>query len=168
MRLWDLLLAASTAGWHVLGRSRAGIVETWHSVEAALIVTSQDKELVLLLLLLREVEGPQPSSLPRTKYLTLAVARSGKHFSETLVLKENPKPALFVGVFPCQHACPWQGGCDLLSVCPSPWDSLAQDEQSVQDVAEGWVGMGTALICATIKSFSFKRWVLGSGEQQHG
>lgn len=171
-RLWDLLCGASTAGWQWMGpwqgRGQPGRGSWWTQVGLS---ASWDKELVLLP---RQAEGPQPSCLPQLKYLTLLVVRSGKHFSKTLLLKENrklptshffKKMIYFVPAFPCQQMCQWEVGCDLLFIPPSPWDSLAQDKQPLWDMAEGWVETGTALVWSAIYTLFLKMWLLGFRKQ---
>lgn len=97
------------------------------------LAASQDKDLVPLLW---QVEDIQP------KYLTLVVAKSGKHLHKTLLLKENRKTnsllflfkIYFVHAFPCQETCLWEVGTDLLFIPLSSWDSLSQDQQPLWDL----------------------------------
>lgn len=97
------------------------------------LAASQDKDLVPLLW---QVDGIQP------KYLTLVVAKSGKHLHKTLLLKENRKTnsllflskMYFVHACPCQETCLWEVGADLLFIPLSSWDSLSQDQQPLWDL----------------------------------
>lgn len=129
-RLQDLLHGATMSGWQWMGATVEQGQPGQGSWQRQIRLTaSQDKELMPLL---RHVEGIQP------KYLSLVVAKGGKHLHKTLLLKENRETnsLLFLSKICFVHAfpCLWKVGADLLFILLSSWESLSQDEQPLWDL----------------------------------